>query len=73
MKKSTTAVALARMDLNTAPAGHITIRPLVHGPDGELPATPWLLVLTNQQARTLAQDLADCAAQSAEESGGGRH
>lgn len=73
MKTPTEAVALARMDLNTAPAGHVTLRPFVRGPSGEIPALPWYLVLTNRQARELAQDLLDCAAQSEEDASEERH
>lgn len=60
-------VGLAEMEIHTAPEGHITIRPHANSVDGQVPLLPCQVVLTQQQARALAQDLLDAADQSAEE------
>lgn len=66
-------VALADMEIHTAPGARITIRPFLHGPKGKIPGLPCHLVLEREQALRLAQDLRDAADQSAEEAARPRH
>lgn len=66
-KKQPEYVALAHFEMHTAPGARVTMRPFVNSENGVIPSTPWHLVLTQEEARALAQDLLDCADQSQEE------
>lgn len=66
-------VALADMEIHTAPGARITLRPWLHGPNGRMPGLPCHLVLEPRQARQLAADIAAAADQSAEDAGQPRH
>lgn len=66
-------VALADMEIHTAPGARVTMRPMLARIDGaRVPLGPHL-VLEQEQVRQLARDLLDAADQSAEEAGQERH
>ncbi|GEM_PF-5263599 len=59
-------VGVHRIEIQAGPDGCVSIRPFGRSATAELPLTPGFLVLTQQMAQELAEDLLGAAAQSME-------
>lgn len=73
MTKFPEYVRLHSMELKVSDDGHVAIKPFLPTHEGPRAAMPCHLVLTQQQARELAQDLLDAADQCAEQATASRN